>query len=340
MEWTTLDAESSEDALNLLAKILTVATDRLIKRGLDRGYLAKTEKMFGVRGRIDIATTIKTNGLSNLSLTCNFEELDYSIIHNQIIKSILEILTKTTGLDKSLKEDVHDLLHRMQLIKSISLSPNVFASVRFHSNIRNYRLPIAVSQLIYEQLLPSTNSGEYSFVNLSDEKLFRIFEKFLFNFYKKHLDKTSYTSIKKEGLLWQDSIFEDGLDDLLPAMETDICLFNESNRLIIECKFYESALQARRILGEDTTGKFISGHIFQLYAYLKNLELKHLMQTSGMIIYPENGKKINSTYTLQGHKVLIKTIDLNMSPSEIQSDLMSCLNFVAGVEQLKITTVA
>lgn len=331
MEWTALDAESSDDALNLLTKILTVSTDRLIKRGLDRGYLEKNEKIFGVRGRINIATTIKTNGFSNLSLTCNFEELDYSIIHNQIIKSILEVLAKTNGLDKSLREDIHDLLHRMQSIKSIPLTPNIFSSVRFHSNIRSYRLPIAVCQLIYEQLLPSTDAGRYSFVNLSDEKLFRIFEKFLFSFYKRHLDKTGYTAIRKEGLVWQESIFEGGVDDLLPAMETDICLSSDSNRLIVECKFYESALQSRRILGENTSGKFISGHIFQLYAYLKNLELKHQMQTSGMIIYPENGKKLNSTYNIQGHKVLIKTIDLGMSALDIQSDLIACLDFVSKI---------
>ena len=46
-----------------------------------------------------------------------------------------------------------------------------------------------------------------------------------------------------------------------------------------------------------------------------------------MIIYPENGKKINSTYNLQGNKVLIKTIDLGMNALDIQSDLMACLGF-------------
>ena len=327
IDWLPIDAETSDDALNLLAKILIVSTDRLIKRGLDRGYVEESQKMFGVRGRIDIATTIKTKGFSNLCLTCNFEDLNHSIIHNQIIKTTLEALTKTQGLDKGLREDIHNLLHRLQSINSISLSSNVFSSVKFHSNIRNYRLPIGVCELIYQQLLPTTDIGKYNFVNLTDEKLFKIFEKFLFNFYKKHLYKTKYTQIKKEILAWQESIIDIGIEDLLPTMETDICLFNETTRLVIECKFYESALQKRRILGEDTTGKFISGHIFQLYAYLKNLQLKHNMQTAGMIIYPENGKRINSAYTMQGHKVVIKTIDLGMSVLDIEADLIACLDF-------------
>ena len=127
--------------------------------------------------------------------------------------------------------------------------------------------------MLFDQLLPSMESGEYVFNQLPDEKLFRIFERFLFNFYKRHLAKTDYGYIKKEGLTWQDVSFEEGLDDLLPSMETDICLSNESSRLIIECKFYESALQSRKLSGQETTGKFISGHVYQLYAYLKNLEI-------------------------------------------------------------------
>ena len=192
-------------------------------------------------------------------------------------------------------------------------------------SIRNYRLPLSVCQLIFDQLLPSVESGEYVFNQLPDEKLFRIFERFLFNFYKRHLAKTDYSYIKKEGLTWQDVSFEEGLDDLLPSMETDICLSNETSRLIIECKFYESALQSRKLSGLETTGKFISGHVYQLYAYLKNLEIKHQSKTAGMILYPENGKKISSLYKLQGHDVLIKTINLAMDSIEIEKDLIDSL---------------
>ncbi len=309
----------------MLAKVLVISTDRLIKKGLDRGYLERNEEVFGVRGRIDLASTIKKNGFANSKLTCSFDELDYSTTHNQIIKTTLENLLKAKLLDKGLREDVHSILNRMQSIKNITLSSSVFSSIRFHSNIRNYRLPISVCQLIFDQLLPDVKSGEYSFNALPDEKLFRIFERFLFNFYRRHLGHTEYSYIKKEGLTWQDVSFEEGLDDLLPSMETDICLSNESSRLVIECKFYESALQSRKVSGEETTGKFISGHVYQLYAYLKNLEIKHQNPTSGMIIYPENGKKIESFYNLQGHRVLIKTVNLAMSSNEIERDLLDCL---------------
>jgi len=153
MEWSSLDAEKSGDALNLLTRILTTATDRIVRRGLDRGYKEVSDQLYGVRGRIDISNTIKRNGFASGKLTCNFEELDHSILHNQIIKATLLNLLHVDGLDKDLREEVLDLTHRLKEIDKLSLNQNIFSKVRFHSNIRSYRLPISVCKLIYDQLL-------------------------------------------------------------------------------------------------------------------------------------------------------------------------------------------
>lgn len=325
IEWSSIDAEKSGDALNLLTRILTISTDRIIRRGLDRGYKDVSEEMFGVRGRIDIANTIKKNGFASAKLTCNYEELDSSIIHNQIIKTTLSNLAQASGLDAALREDVLDLTHRLKHIKSIDLNQSVFSKVRLHSNIRNYRLPLSVCRLIYDQLLPSESAGKYEFVDLSDEKLFRVFELFIFNFYKKHINKTVYTHIKKERLGWQETAFEEGIEDFLPTMETDVSLYNETNKLVIECKFYERVIQQRSVGDLNIKGTFISAHLYQLFAYLKNLEIKDGSILSGLLIYPENGEKVDSTYNMQGHKVSIKTINLDSSIEEINDQMLSSL---------------
>ncbi len=326
MEWSSINAEKSGDALNLLTRILATSTDRIIRRGLDRGYKEVSEELYGVRGRIDIANTIKRNGFASGKLTCGYEELDHSVLHNQIIKTMLINLASANGLDKDLREEVLDLTHRLRDVEPIELNQNIFSKVRFHSNIRSYRLPISVCKLIYDQLLPSQTTGKFEFVNIADEKLFRIFEKFIFNFYKRHLNKTIYTSIKKERLGWQETSFEGGIDDFLPSLETDVSLFNATNKLVIECKFYETAIQTRKFGEIDKKKSFISAHINQLFVYLKNLEIKDKSILSGMIIYPENGEKIDSTYNIQGHKVQIKTINLEASAQEINDQMISCLN--------------
>jgi 5-methylcytosine-specific restriction enzyme subunit McrC len=325
MEWSAIDADKSGDALNLLTKILTISTDRIIRRGLDRGYKDISEEMFGVRGRIDIANTIKRNGFANARLTCNFEELDYSVLHNQIIKTTLVNLCHANGLDKDLREEVLDLTHRLKAIEPIELSQNVFSKVRFHSNIRAYRLPVSVCKMIYDQLLPSESTGKYEFVNITDEKLFRIFEKFIFNFYKKHLVQTIYTKINKERLGWQETAYEGGIEDFLPTMETDVSLSNATSKLVVECKFYESAIRTRSIGDMNIKGTFISNHLYQLFAYLKNLEIKDKTTLSGLLIYSENGEKVDANYNMQGHKVSIKTVNLDSSPQEIYDQMLACL---------------
>ena len=326
LEWSSIDADKSGDALNLLTRILATSTDRIIRRGLDRGYKEVSEELYGVRGKIDIANTIKKNGFASGKLSCRYEELDYSVLHNQIIKSTLLNLVRANGLDKNLREEVLDLTHRLRDIAPVELNQNVFSKVRFHSNIKGYRLPISVCKLIHEQLLPSQTVGRYEFVNITDEKLFRIFEKFIFNFYKRHLDKTEYTGIKKERLGWQDTFFEGGIDDFLPSLETDVSLFNATNKLVIECKFYETAISTRSFGDQNKKSSFISAHINQLFVYLKNLEIRDKSILSGMIIYPENGEKIESTYNMQGHKVCIRTINLEANAQQINDQMLDCLN--------------
>jgi len=325
IEWSAMDVEKSGDPLNLLAKILIISTDRIIRRGLDRGYKDFSDEIFGVRGRVDLSNTIKRNGFSNSKLTCNFEELDYSITHNQIIKTTLEKLIRTVGLGKELREEIKDLARRMEAVDEIEINQSIFSKIRFHSNIRGYRLPISVCKMIYEQSLPNGKDGRYVFVHITDEKLFRIFEKFVFNFYKKNLCKTIYTQIKKERFDWQEAIYEGGIQDFMPSLETDVSLFNEVSKLVVECKFYESALQARKIGNLNTQNSFISSHINQLFVYLKNLELRDQLELSGLLIYPQNGERLDANYNLHGNIFSIQTINLDSSPQEINDSMMACL---------------
>jgi 5-methylcytosine-specific restriction enzyme subunit McrC len=325
LEWSSISGDQSGDALNLLTKILVISTDRLIRRGIDRGYVECSHEILGVRGRIDLPNTIKRSGFSSSKLTCTFDDLSHSVIHNQIIKTTLQIISKADGLDRNLREEVLDLNRRLQIVEPIRLNQGIFSKVRFHSNISRYRLPVAVSKLIYEQLLPSQDSGRYQFVNISDDKLYAIFEKFVFKFYEKNLNQTIFSGIKRDTLDWQDTFFEDGIDDLLPVMKTDVSLFNDSTKLIVECKFYQAALRSRIIDEKILNETFISSHLYQLFAYLKNLEIKDRRPTSGLILYPENGKKIASSYSMHGHKVSINTVDLNQNPREINNAMLACL---------------
>src|ERR1039458_10864091 len=48
---TDVDALDSTDRLGLFARVLVNGTRRLLRRGLDRGYLAREDEILGVRDR-------------------------------------------------------------------------------------------------------------------------------------------------------------------------------------------------------------------------------------------------------------------------------------------------
>ena len=326
-EWTSLNVDNCKDALDLTARMLARSSEMLLRRGLDKGYREISEEIHGVRGRIDISNTIKRNGFCTLSLTCVYEELSESVLHNQIIKTTLVRLSKTEGLEKKLRNDISTLVRRMEHIEEVELSNKIFSKVRIFSNIRQYRGPIHICKLIYDQLLPNETSGGYKVIKLPDLTLSAIFEQFAYNFYEKHLDETIYSRIKRDRIQWKDTQYLGGIDDLLPVMNTDISLFNATHKLVIECKFYENALKGREYdEGLKSKDKFISNHLYQIFAYLKNLSIDEDYLLSGLLLYPENGVKINSTYILHGHKVCMRTLDLHKPHTQIHESMLEILH--------------
>ena len=51
-------AVHSPDVLNLCAHVLTTGIDRLLRRGMDRGYVTISEETSRLRGRIDMTATL------------------------------------------------------------------------------------------------------------------------------------------------------------------------------------------------------------------------------------------------------------------------------------------
>ena len=66
-EGETVDVGSEEfgGLVDLFAKVLNDGVSRLVSRGLDRDYLAVHEDLRGLKGKLDLATTIKRNLLLN-----------------------------------------------------------------------------------------------------------------------------------------------------------------------------------------------------------------------------------------------------------------------------------
>ena len=71
-----VDALDSTDLINLFARVRLVnGTRRLLRRGLDRGYLAREDEIPGVRGKLLVTQTLRRNLLRHGRAACLQDEL-------------------------------------------------------------------------------------------------------------------------------------------------------------------------------------------------------------------------------------------------------------------------
>ncbi len=129
-------------------------------------------------------------------------------------------------------------------------------------------------------------------------------------------------SVAPPGLKW-DAVWEEHLSGaLLPTMRMDVLLRSRERTIVMEAKYTPNTLQYYR-----GTRKVRSEHLFQLFAYLKNLEQNggRDARAEGILIYPRAGEKLDLHYTIQGHRVQVYTLDLLQDWRTIHADLLQLL---------------
>ena len=102
-------------------------------------------------------------------------------------------------------------------------------------------------------------------------------------------------------------------------METDISLRDENRTIIIDTKYYKKTLQSYY-----DSESIHSANLYQLFAYLKNLEAKNDQdaQAEGILLYPVVNKKLRLKYKMHGHTVRINTVDLAQDWKSIKKELL------------------
>jgi 5-methylcytosine-specific restriction enzyme subunit McrC len=323
---TAIDADPETDLLNLLASVLYHGVDQLLRRGADRGYIPIMEPIPGIRGKLEIAATVKAQVLQRAQTVCQFDELSHDVPHNRILKATLRQLLQSTDLDKKLHAPIRFTYHRLAGISDVRLSERDFHSVQLHRNIRFYRFLLDVCRLLYDCLIPDQATGKFRFPDIArDEKrMRRVFERFLYNFYRH--EQSTYR-VGSNAFEWTDVIGAPCDIALLPIMRTDVTLLGRDRRIVMDAKYYVETLQTHH-----GKASLRSGHLYQLFAYLKNLPppRKSNLPTDGMLIYPLVDRPLDLHYTMHGHRIRIYTLNLNQHWRSIKQDLLRLLPAPVG----------
>ncbi len=336
-ERINVSIEDKTHLLDLFAKVLINATKVLLKRGIDRDYIEKIQEINAVKGKLQISQTLKQNLLMKQKTLCSFDNFSFNILQNQILLSTIQRLIKTKNLDRKLKTELIFLQRKLPpTIQKIELKNSLFYQVKIHRNNRFYGFVMNVCQIIFENTLPSetenNDTGNYIFSDFTrnKHKMNQLFEGFIRNFYK--IKQTKYSTVKSEIIKWsfeengnKFDLQSEGLDNdkYLPQMKTDISLENETEKVIIDAKYYQNTMTTN--YGKE---RIFSSNLYQLFSYLINQEdgSEKTQNAKGILLYPTIEKEYNLSYLYKNHQIEIKTLNLNSDWREIEKRLKEIIS--------------
>ncbi|MGJ8589410.1 MAG: 5-methylcytosine restriction system specificity protein McrC [Yoonia sp.] len=319
--------DESPDLPNLLGKVLNDGTHRLLRRGLDRGYIEVTEETRSPRGRLRLDVMAKQQTMLRGFAVCDLDELTPDVLHNQILKASLLSLASCSEVKKDLRHELIKSSWRMVGVAPIRLSANLFHRVQLSRNTSQYSFLMRVCELVFHALLPDDIGGGSKFQSiLEDEtRMPAVFEDFLRNFYRSELPGYSAAS---EIMPWLAEAEEESDLAYLPIMQTDITLRSRDRIIVADAKYYKEMLAGGRY-----TPKVRSAHLYQLNAYLAHVGKKEPgKRLTGLLIYPSQGQSMRLRYNLLGTPVTVATVDLSAEWPAIHSQLIALIEPPVQVE--------
>lgn len=306
--------EEFENTADLLSTILVKGVTLQIKRGLNRVYLEKTEPLSCLRGKINVTESIKQQTIIKQQLVCTYEEFSADSYMNRILKTTMELLLRY-DIPKLRKKELKKLLLYFKNIQTVDIY-SINWKFKFYRNNQSYQMLMSICYLILKGLLQTTTDGSIKLMQFLDEqRMCRLYEKFILEYYKKKHPEIRTNSSQ---IFWQ---LDDEFSSMLPIMQTDIMLSKENITLIIDAKYYEHTTQTQ--YGNNTLH---SNNLYQIFTYVKNKdaeygELPHTV--SGMLLYAQTDEIVqpNHIYHMSGNKISVRTLNLNLPFKEIANQL-------------------
>jgi 5-methylcytosine-specific restriction enzyme subunit McrC len=316
-ETVDVSALDSTELADLFATVLIGGTRHLLRRGLEQGYLEHEEELSGIRGRMQLAVSTRRLLLTHGKAVCTFDELSVDTLPNRILKTTMRALVRVDALNDKLRDQLRQLSAQMRLVGDIELNRLMFRRVQLHGNNRYYRFLMSVCEIVAHNLLVDERTGSYKFRDfVRDKRMAKLFEAFVLNLLR--IESRAW-DVRRERISWIGMNTEHAENDYLPTMETDITVRSNQATLVVDTKYY-----GEMFAGRYESEKFHSAHVYQLFAYVKNLEARGGKDANarGMLLYPKVHRDVCERFQLHGHDMWVCTIDLTQDWKEIKGSLL------------------
>ena len=312
--YKNIETEQFDNVAELCAAILSKGVSMQLKRGLGREYIENTESLSSLRSRIEISESIKTRSMLKRQLVCSYDDFSENSYLNRIIKTTVELLLHA-DIAKARKKDLRKLLVFFGNVDLLDIH-SINWKIQYNRYDQTYRMLITICYLVIKGLLQTNSDGTTRLMDFLDEqRMCRLYEKFILEYYRKEFPQFSASASQ---IPWA---LDDGIGEMLPVMQTDIMLSNDSRVLIIDAKYYSHTTQA-----QYDVHTIHSGNLYQIFTYVKNKEAEMTgtpHEVSGMLLYAQTEEVIqpDCTYQMSGNRISVKTLNLNCEFKDIASQL-------------------
>jgi 5-methylcytosine-specific restriction enzyme subunit McrC len=306
----------------LLASVLADLMQQRLRIGLGRNYRTDASLIRGVRGRVDFTASVTRLALQHGQTYCRYQTFSPNVPANQIVRSTLALLAQVGEFGETihanrLRQRMRRLVRQLDMVDLIELKPELIRRQRLIRHDADYRMMLAICYLICERQIPTQSRGNESLPALDRDAmtLYRVFEKFVANFYRLHL--AGWTVKPQEVFHWPAT-----KASYLPVLNPDLvvrCIASGSI-VILDTKF------TAKVLTTGLWGKltFNRDHLFQIYAYLRSQEeqSRYHQSATGVLLYPTVQHAVSETIEIQGHRICWETVDLSRPWKEIEGRLL------------------
>jgi len=311
-----IKTEPFETIDDLFAAILAKEMMTQLKHGLSREYIIENDNLPVLRGKIDINESMKLKIRSDHRLACCYDELSENHYMNQILKSTALYLISSDGVKRENKDALKKSILFFSNVDRLEPSTIKWNNLHYNRANASYRMLMNICKLLLHDLLPTTEHGGNKWSIFFDEnKMSKIYEKFILEYYKKNFPQYRPASRK---IKWNAI----GTVDDLPEMLSDVILFDikRKKKLIIDAKFCKEIMQTHR--GKDSIR---SNNLYQIFTYVKNEDKENTGLVDGMLLYAktEGQENPDNSYDLGGNRISVKTLDLNKDFLQIKNQLDS-----------------
>lgn len=307
-------SEKFEFIDDLFTAILAKGIAKQVKRGLGKDYVCHTEELVSPRGRICITETLKMRAVQKNSICCDLDDLVENTYMNQILKSTSLLLLHSKDVAKDNKKQLKKVLLFFSNVDTINCKTIDWSRLQYNRNNASYKMLMNICYLIIKGMLISETEGELKLSRyIDDQQMHALYEKFILAYYKKHFPEFKVT---QSHIPWNT---DDGMIELLPHMRSDIMIEYKGKALIIDAKYYDSAMQKNSRYGNKTLH---SNNLYQIFAYVKNKDTQHSGDVSGMLLYANtDGDNPDKDYLMDGNKISVKTLDLDCDFVDVKKQL-------------------